>query len=174
MAYSYSDITFLENPFSFSVALKTSLEPLRTIFPWWTLVLHLGSGQCPFNQEKCLRRCGNRRKENKIGTGSLTLTLAVSFFFVNNLWPNCSCWHYRSLSIGRGMIMLYPVITKKKRRLGSLKANRSYPFYLSDIRRIMRQYWTTFFKKICFLIKGQQKIGPMTKKETYQYHPSRV
>jgi len=24
MAYSYSDITFLENPFSFSVALKTS------------------------------------------------------------------------------------------------------------------------------------------------------
>ena len=33
MAYSYSDITFLENPFSFSVTLKTSLEPLRTIFP---------------------------------------------------------------------------------------------------------------------------------------------
>ena len=33
MAYSYSDITFLENPFRFSVALKTSLEPLRKIFP---------------------------------------------------------------------------------------------------------------------------------------------
>ena len=30
MAYSYSDITFLENPFSFSVALKTSLEPQGT------------------------------------------------------------------------------------------------------------------------------------------------
>ena len=31
--YNFRCITFLENPFSFSVALKTSLEPLRTIFP---------------------------------------------------------------------------------------------------------------------------------------------
>ena len=69
MAYSYSDITFLENPFSFSVTLKTSLEPLRTIFPSCPLGLHLCSGQCPFNQEKCLRRCGIEDRN-----GSLTLT----------------------------------------------------------------------------------------------------
>ncbi len=63
MAYSYSDITFLENPFSFSDALKTSLEPLRTIFPWCPLGLHVCSGQCPFNQEKCLRRCGTEESK---------------------------------------------------------------------------------------------------------------
>ena len=71
--YFCSGITFLENPFSFSVTLKTSLEPLRTIFPWCPLGLHVCSGQCPFNQEKCLRRCGIRNRN-----GSLTLTQTAS------------------------------------------------------------------------------------------------
>ena len=33
MAYSYSDITFLENPFSFSVALKSQPERKKTPAP---------------------------------------------------------------------------------------------------------------------------------------------
>ena len=72
--YDRSIITFLENPFRFSVTLKPSLEPLRTIFPWCPLGLHLGSGRCPFNQEKCLRRCGI---EDRNGSLSLTQTASL-------------------------------------------------------------------------------------------------
>ena len=154
MAYSYSDITFLENPFSFSVALKTSLEPLRTIFPWCPLGLHLGSGQCPFNQEKCLRRCGIE-ETNKIGTGSLTLTLAVSSLWWIT-WPNCSCWHYWSLSIGRGMIMLYPVITKK--RDGLVRWRRTVPiFFIVWYYLDYKTNGPLFLRKSAFLLKVSKK-----------------
>jgi hypothetical protein len=65
-----------------------------------------------------------------------------------------------------GIIGLYrlareDIYKKKKRRLGFAEGEPFLSFYLSDNSRIIRTTWTTFFKKICFLIKGQQKIGPM-------------
>ena len=132
MAYSYSDITFLENPFSFSVTLKTSLEPLRTIFPWCPLGLHLCSGQCPFNQEKCLRRCGTEDRNGSLRSPKLPLSPR---------WiklANCSCWHYWSLSIGGGMIKLYSLLFLWERGgLGEPKANRSFLFYSSIIKPVI-------------------------------------
>ena len=96
-------------PIQFLGRPKTSLEPLRTIFPWCPLGLHLCSGQCPFNQEKCLRRCGT---EDRNGSLTLTQTAAPPPRWIK--LANCSCWHYWSLSIGGGMIMLYSVLFQER------------------------------------------------------------
>ena len=111
-----SIITFLENPFRLSVTLKPSLEPLRTIFPWCPLSLLLGSGLCPFNQEKCLRRCGIEDRN-----GSLLLTQSVF-----SLWSNCSDCYFWSLLIAGGDDSVVLCVKKKRDGLGELQANRSY------------------------------------------------
>ena len=131
--YFYSNITFLENPFSFSVALKTSLEPLRTIFPWCPLGLHLGSGQCPFNQEKCLRRCGIEDKNglaiahpNPPPPPSTKPGLTQQLYILGIM-----VW--REVLVTWRCVALFRV----EDGLGEPKANRSFLFYSSIIKPVI-------------------------------------
>ena len=132
MAYSYSDITFLENPFSFSFALKTSLEPLRTIFPWCPLGLHVCSCQCPFNQEKCLRRCGREDRN-----GSLTLTQTASLPLMNKLGQIAAVDIIGLNRLAGDDNVVLCVILRERGGLGEPKANRSFLFYSSIIKPVI-------------------------------------
>ena len=58
---------------------------------------------------------------------------------------NCSCWHYWSLSIGGGMIMLYSELFQEKRgSLGDPKANRSFPFIYLSLNWLSHPYSTCY------------------------------
>ena len=69
MAYSHSNITFLENPFSFSVALKTSLELFERFF----LDVHLAF-TCAQASVHLTRKNAYAVVEIEDRNGSLTLT----------------------------------------------------------------------------------------------------
>lgn len=130
MAYSYSDITFLENPFSFSVTLKTSLEPLRTIFPWCPLGLQLCSGRCPFNQEKCLHRCGIEDRNGSLRSPKLPSSPPADYFGQIAAFIGL----YRLA--GDDNVVLC-VILRERGSLGEPKANRSFLFYSSIIKPVI-------------------------------------
>ena len=141
--YFCSDITVLENPFSLSVTLKPSLEPLRTIFPWCPLGLHLCSGQCPFNQEKCLRRCGIEDRN-----GSLTLTQTAS-----PPPPDELSWQIAAVGIiglyrwaGNDNVVLC-VISRERRQFGWAEGEPffSFLFYSSIIKPVIKHILDLLF-----------------------------
>ena len=58
---------------------------------------------------------------------------------------NCSCWHYWSLSIGGGMIMLYSELFQERRgSLGEPKANHSFPFIYLSLNWLSHPYSTCY------------------------------
>ena len=74
--YFHSDITFLENPFSFSVPSKLHWNLFERFF----LDVHLAFTWAPASvhlTRKNAYAVVEIEENNKIGTGSLTLTLAV-------------------------------------------------------------------------------------------------
>ncbi len=146
-------ISFLISHFSRTHSVSRSPSKLHwNLFERFFLDVHLAFTCAPASVH-LTRKNAYAVVEIEDRNGSLRSPKPSFFSSLVKTWPNCSCWYFWTLLIReRG----------KKEETAWVRWRRTVPILLVCL--ILDGLWdnrTTFFKKICFLIKGQQKIGPM-------------
>ena len=88
--------------------------------------------------------------------GSLTLTQTAFFPPLMNYLANCSCWHYWSLSIGGGMIMLYSELFQEREAVWvSRRRAVLFPLFIYHWTDYHTHTRPVILRKIKYLYKNQ-------------------